>query len=95
MSVAPSRIRRVKTISTPRPSSVRPIALEKPFNDDNRNAVLLAFLSIPTIPEELSSFFNGVYQTWEISGHVTIVVRGTTSPIPAIINGSFSIRPYR
>jgi uncharacterized protein (TIGR03790 family) len=37
----------------------------------------------------LSSFFNGVYQIWEISGHVTIVVTGTTSPIPAIINGFF------
>jgi uncharacterized protein (TIGR03790 family) len=39
--------------------------------------------------QDLSSFFNGVYQIWEISGHVTIVVRGTTSPIPAIINGLF------
>jgi uncharacterized protein (TIGR03790 family) len=37
----------------------------------------------------LSSFVNGVYQIWQISGHVTIVVRGTTSPIPAIINGLF------
>ena len=39
--------------------------------------------------QDLSSFFNGVYQIWEISGHVTIVVRGTTPPIPAIINGLF------
>jgi uncharacterized protein (TIGR03790 family) len=38
---------------------------------------------------ELSSFFNGVYQIWQISGHVTIVVRGATPPIPAIINGLF------
>ena len=45
--------------------------------------------------QELSSFFNGVYQIWEISGHVTIVVRGTTSSISAIINGSFSIRRHR
>ena len=37
----------------------------------------------------LSSFFNGVYEIWEISGHVTIVVRGTTSPISAITNGLF------
>ena len=39
--------------------------------------------------QDLSSFFNGVYQTWEISGHVTIVVRGTTLPTPAIVNGLF------
>jgi uncharacterized protein (TIGR03790 family) len=39
--------------------------------------------------QDLSSFGNGVYQIWEISGHVTIVLRGTTSPIPAIINGLF------
>src|SRR5215472_14777366 len=39
--------------------------------------------------QDLSSFFNGVYQIWEISGHVSIVVRGTTSRIPAIINGLF------
>jgi uncharacterized protein (TIGR03790 family) len=39
--------------------------------------------------QDLSSFFNGVYQIWEISGHVTIVMRGTTPPIPAIINGLF------
>jgi hypothetical protein len=45
--------------------------------------------------QDLSSFFNGVYQIWEISGHVTIVVRGTTSPIPAIINGLFFDRPHR
>jgi uncharacterized protein (TIGR03790 family) len=38
---------------------------------------------------ELSSFFNGAYQIWQISGHVTIVVKGTTPPIPAIINGLF------
>jgi uncharacterized protein (TIGR03790 family) len=38
---------------------------------------------------ELSSFFGGVYQIWQISGHVTIVVSGTTPPIPAIINGLF------
>ena len=38
---------------------------------------------------ELSSFFNGVYQTWQINGHVNIVVSGTTPPIPAIINGLF------
>ena len=38
---------------------------------------------------ELSSFSNGVYQIWEISGHVTIVMSGTTPPIPAIINGLF------
>jgi uncharacterized protein (TIGR03790 family) len=38
---------------------------------------------------ELSSFFNGVYQTWQISGHVTIVVSGATPPIPAMINGLF------
>ena len=39
--------------------------------------------------QDLSSFFNGVYQIWAISGHVTIVVSGTTSPIPAITNGLF------
>jgi len=39
--------------------------------------------------QDLSSFFDGVYQIWEISGHVTIVMRGTTPPIPAIINGLF------
>jgi uncharacterized protein (TIGR03790 family) len=39
--------------------------------------------------QDLSSFFDGVYQIWEISGHVTIVVRGTTSPIRATINGLF------
>jgi hypothetical protein len=39
--------------------------------------------------QDLSTFFNGVYQVWEISGHVTIVVRGATSPIPAITNGIF------
>jgi uncharacterized protein (TIGR03790 family) len=38
---------------------------------------------------ELSSFFNGVYQIWQIRGHITIVVRGATPPIPAIINGLF------
>jgi len=35
------------------------------------------------------AFFIGAYQIWEISGHVTIVVRGVTPPIPAIINGLF------
>jgi uncharacterized protein (TIGR03790 family) len=39
--------------------------------------------------QDLSSFGNGAYQTWEVSGHVAIEVRGTTSPIPAIINGLF------
>jgi hypothetical protein len=39
--------------------------------------------------QDLSSFGNGVYQIWEISGHVTIVVRGTTPPIPAILDGLF------
>ena len=43
--------------------------------------------------QDLSSFVNGVYQIWEISGHVTILVRGTTSPIPAIINGLFFDSP--
>jgi uncharacterized protein (TIGR03790 family) len=38
---------------------------------------------------ELSSFSNSVYQMWQISGHVIIVVKGTTPPIPAIINGLF------
>jgi uncharacterized protein (TIGR03790 family) len=47
----------------------------------NDGAILLS--------NELSSFFSGAYQIWEISGHVTIVVRGATPPIPAIINGLF------
>jgi uncharacterized protein (TIGR03790 family) len=51
----------------------------------NSNAILSS--------QDLSSFFNGAYQIWEISGHVTIVIRGTTSPIPAIINGLFFDAP--
>jgi uncharacterized protein (TIGR03790 family) len=47
----------------------------------NSNAILSS--------HELSSFLNGVYLIWQISGYVTIVVRGTTSPIPAIVNGLF------
>ncbi len=37
----------------------------------------------------LSNFNSGVYQRWEISGHVTIVVSGKTSSLPAVINGFF------
>jgi|SRR5271163_173428 len=33
--------------------------------------------SVVLSSQDVSSFINGVYQIWEISGHVTIVARGT------------------
>jgi hypothetical protein len=60
--------------------------MEKPFNDANRNAVLLAFLSIPTIPVEPSD-------GWKHPLNI-IFVHANVNPSPSEVRGRNSVRRW-
>jgi hypothetical protein len=58
--------------------------MEKPFNDDNRNAVLLAFLSIPVIPVEPSDCWNHPLNM--------VFVHANVNPSSSEVRGRNSVR---